>query len=157
MKAGMVLLEPLLAASGVEPVGRVVLGTVKGDVHDIGKNLVSVMLTGAGFEVIDLGVNVSIQKFIDAINEHRPHILGMSALLTTTMAAMATNLETMREEGLTDLVKVIVGGAPVNPRFAKEIGADGYGRTAGDAVDIALKLVKPETKAGESDTRSLIK
>ena len=157
MKAGMALLEPLLAASGVKPVGKVVLGTVRGDVHDIGKNLVSVMLMGAGFEVIDLGVNVPLQNFLDAISDHNPQIVGMSALLTTTMAGMKTNIQAMREAGWLENVKVIVGGAPVTPRFAEEIGADGYGRTAGDAVDIALRLMKQEMHSGETARRRLVK
>jgi 5-methyltetrahydrofolate--homocysteine methyltransferase len=142
MKAGMTELEPLLAECGIEPVGRFVIGTVKGDVHDIGKNLVSILLGGAGFDVIDLGVNVPIQSFIEAIRIHRPQIIGMSALLTTTMVQMRTNMEALRKEGLLNEVKVMVGGAPVTARFAEEIGAHGYGRTAGDAVDIALQLVK---------------
>lgn len=142
MKAGMTQLEPLLAECGIEPVGRFVIGTVKGDVHDIGKNLVSILLAGAGFDVIDLGVNVPVQKFIDALRTHRPQIIGMSALLTTTMVQMKTNMEAFRKEGLLNEVKVMVGGAPVTGHFAEQIGAHGYGRTAADAVDIALQLVK---------------
>jgi 5-methyltetrahydrofolate--homocysteine methyltransferase len=142
MKAGMTELEPLLAECGIEPVGRFVIGTVKGDVHDIGKNLVSILLAGAGFDVIDLGVNVPVQKFIGAIRTHRPQIVGMSALLTTTMVQMKTNMEALRKEGLLNDVKVMIGGAPVTEHFAEQIGAHGYGRTAADAVDIALQLVK---------------
>lgn len=142
MKAGMTEVEPFLAACGIEPVGRFVIGTVKGDVHDIGKNLVSILLSGAGFDVIDLGVNVPIQKFIEAIRIHRPHIIGMSALLTTTMVQMKTTVDALGKEGLLSGVKVMVGGAPVTARFAEEIGADGYGRTAADAVDMALRLLK---------------
>jgi 5-methyltetrahydrofolate--homocysteine methyltransferase len=142
MKAGMTELEPLLAADGIEPVGRLVIGTVRGDVHDIGKNLVAMMLEGAGFQVIDLGVNVPLQKFIESIQIHRPHILGMSALLTTTMGQMKSNIDALRGEGLLSAVKVMVGGAPVTSHFAEEIGADGYGKTAADAVDVALRLVR---------------
>lgn len=142
MKAGMAELEPLLAACGIEPVGRFVIGTVKGDVHDIGKNLVSIMLIGAGFEVVDLGVNVPAEKFVEAVRTHKPHILGMSALLTTTMVQMKINMEALRAEGLLSDVKMIVGGAPVTARFAEEIGADGYGKTAAHAVDVALGLLK---------------
>lgn len=141
MKAGMAELEPLLAACGIKPVSKIVIGTVKGDVHDIGKNLVSMMLIGAGFEVIDLGVNVPVQKLIEAVKEHKPHIIGMSALLTTTMVQMKTNMEALRKEGLLMEARVMVGGAPVTARFAEEIGADGYGKTAADAVDLALRLV----------------
>jgi 5-methyltetrahydrofolate--homocysteine methyltransferase len=144
MKAGMAELEPLLAACGIEPVGRIVIGSVKGDVHDIGKNLVSMMLIGAGFEVIDVGVNVSVQKFTEAIRAHNPQIIGMSALLTTTMVQMRANLEAWRREGLLCEAKVIVGGAPVTARFAEEIGADGYAKTAADAVDLAVGLIRQQ-------------
>ena len=142
MKAGMAHLEPLLAACGIKPLGKFLIGTVKGDVHDIGKNLVSIMLRGAGFEVVDLGVSVNVRNFIDAIEEHRPDIVGMSALLTTTMMQMEKNIEAFREAGVYDRIKVMVGGAPVSARFAREIGADAYGCNATDALEKARELMK---------------
>lgn len=139
MKAGMALLKPILAATGVQPIGRVVLGTVKGDQHDIGKNLVGMMLEGAGFEVIDLGVDAPAEKFVDAAREKRADIVGMSALLTTTMPHMKTIIEALRSGGLT--VKTMVGGAPVTQRFADEIKADAYGKDGAVAVEKAKGLL----------------
>jgi corrinoid protein of di/trimethylamine methyltransferase len=141
MKAGMELLRPLLASRGTEPVGRVVIGTVKGDLHDIGKNLVAALLEGGGFEVHDLGVNVPPEKFIDAVKLYDAQILGMSALLTTTMLSMKGPIAALETAGLRDTVKVIVGGAPITSDFAREIGADGYGANAVEAVAIAKELV----------------
>ncbi len=141
MKAAMEPLRPLLAASGAKPTGVVVIGTVKGDLHDIGKNLVISMLEGAGFKVIDLGSDVSPQKFVVAIREHQPQILCLSALLTVTMTAMKTTIDAVKEAGLRRDVKILVGGAPLSERYAAEIGADGYGATAGDAVALARRQV----------------
>lgn len=142
MKAGMRHLEPILKASGVEPFGKCVIGTVQGDIHDIGKNLVNIMLTGAGFEVIDLGINVSGNKFAEAIQRHRPNIVAMSALLTTTMIQMKSNIQAFRAAGLLNGVSVLVGGAPVTRVFAEEIGANGYARDASEAVEQARVLLK---------------
>lgn len=139
MKAGLAHLEPIFSASGIEPVGTFVIGTVRGDIHDIGKNLVGVMLRGAGFRVIDLGVNVPAQGFLDAVHEHHPAIVGMSALLTTTMPQMKVNVDAIRAAGLD--VKVMVGGAPVTPEYAAEIGADAHGANASEAAERALALV----------------
>ena len=141
MKAGMKILEPLLTKAGIEPIGKVVIGTVKGDLHDIGKNLVAMMLEGAGFEVIDAGVDVSAQKFVDLIRENNANILGLSALLTTTMVEMKNVIDTFEENGLRDSVKIIVGGAPVNADYAKEIGADGYSHDAASTADLAKELI----------------
>ena len=148
MKAGMEILRPLLAETGAEPVGKVVIGTVKGDIHDIGKNLVGMMLEGAGFEVIDLGINTDADKFINAIKEHQPDIIGMSALLTTTMPYMKVVIEALKDEGLRDAVYVMVGGAPVTETFAAQVGADAYGRDAAVAVDLAKAYMA--SKRGES-------
>jgi len=137
--AGLALLEPLLAAAGVQPVGIVVIGTVRGDLHDIGKNLVGMMLKGAGFRVIDLGVNVSAEKFIAAVNENRANILAMSALLTTTVVNMKEVIDLLKTKGVS--AKVLIGGAPVTESFARQIGADGYSRNASIAVETAKKLV----------------
>jgi 5-methyltetrahydrofolate--homocysteine methyltransferase len=134
------LVRPLLAETGAEPAGRVVLGTVEGDLHDIGKNLVATMLEGGGFEVIDLGVNVPARKFVSAVADKQPSILGLSALLTTTMPAMRVTLEALRAAGLRDRVKVMVGGAPVTPEFAEAIGADGYRPNAASVVELAREL-----------------
>jgi len=141
MKACMTLIHPLLAERGNEPVGRVVIGTVKGDLHDIGKNLVGAMLEGGGFEVYDLGVNVSPEKFIEKVRSTDAEIVGMSALLTTTMPSMKKTIQAFDEAGLRDSVKMMVGGAPVSQKFADEIGADGYGANAPLAVQLAKKLV----------------
>jgi methylmalonyl-CoA mutase cobalamin-binding domain/chain len=141
MKAGMEILRPILADTGVEPIGKMVIGTVKGDIHDIGKNLVGMMMEGAGFEVINLGINVDVDKFMAAITEHKPDIVGMSALLTTTMPYMKVVIDTLKEKGIRDDYIVMVGGAPLNEEFAKAIGATAYCRDAGTAVEVAKKLV----------------
>ena len=140
MHAGMSVLRPLLAESDVVSVGRYVIGTVKGDLHDIGKNLVKMMLEGAGFETIDLGTDVGPEGFVDAVREHRPSLVGMSALLTTTMVQMKATIEALEEAGLRESVKIMVGGAPVTDAFAKEIGADAYAADAASAVDVARSL-----------------
>ena len=137
MKGGMEILRPLLAETGVEPIGKMVIGTVKGDIHDIGKNLVGMMMEGAGFEVIDLGINNPVEKYLAAMEEHKPDILGMSALLTTTMPYMKVVIDTMKEKGMRDDYVVLVGGAPLNEDFAKAIGADAYCRDAAVAVETA--------------------
>jgi methylmalonyl-CoA mutase cobalamin-binding domain/chain len=142
MKAGMVILRPLLAETGVAAVGKVVIGTVKGDIHDIGKNLVAMMLEGAGFEVFDLGINTDADEFLGALEEHQPDILGMSALLTTTMPYMKVVIDTLREKGLRDNYIVLVGGAPLNEEFSEAIGADGYCRDAAVAAETAKELVQ---------------
>ncbi len=141
MKAGMEILRPLLAETGAEPIGKVVIGTVKGDIHDIGKNLVSMMLEGAGFEVINLGINNPVEKYLAALEEHQPDILGMSALLTTTMPYMKVVIDTLKQKGLRDKYIVMVGGAPLNDEFAKAIGADAYCRDAAIAVETAKTLI----------------
>ncbi len=141
MKAGMEILRPLLAETGAEPIGKVVIGTVKGDIHDIGKNLVAMMLEGAGFEVIDLGINTDADKFLAALEEHQPDILGMSALLTTTMPYMKVVIDTLKEQGLRDRYIVMVGGAPLNEEFGMAIGADAYCRDAAVAAESAKSLV----------------
>jgi len=141
MKAGMAHLEPVLAASGIEPVGTFVIGTVKGDIHDIGKNLVAMMLRGAGFRVVDLGVNVPKERFLAAVDEHRPELVGMSALLTTTMGQMRVNIEAFRQAGLLEQCRVMVGGAAVSEDFAAAVGAHGYGKDAPSAVTRALELL----------------
>jgi len=140
MHAGQELLRPLLAEAGADLGGKIVLGTVQGDLHDIGKNLVGMMCEGAGFEVIDLGFNLEPEKFIEAIKTHQPSIVGMSALLTTTMRAMGHTIKAMEEAGLRDKIKVMVGGAPVDAEFAKRIGADGYGHNAASGAETAKKL-----------------
>ncbi len=141
MHAGMDILKPLFVKQGVKKIGKIVIGTVSGDLHDIGKNLVAVMMEGAGFEVIDLGVDISPEKFVDAVRKEKPTFLGMSALLTTTMLSMLKVINALKEAGLRDKVKVITGGAPVSREFAKEIGADGYADDARGAVEIARKLM----------------
>ena len=141
MKAGMAILKPILSATGAKPVGKMVIGTVKGDIHDIGKNLVGMMMEGAGFEVIDLGINVEADTYIDAMEEHEANILGMSALLTTTMPYMKVVIDTMKEKGIRDDYIVLVGGAPLNEEFGEAIGADAYCRDAATAVETAKELV----------------
>ena len=141
MKVGMAILRPLLAETGAEPIGKVVIGTVKGDIHDIGKNLVGMMLEGAGFEVIDLGINTDVEEFIGALDEHKPDILGMSALLTTTMPYMKVVIETLEEKSLREEYLVIVGGAPLYEAFGDAIGADAYCRDAAVAADTAQRLI----------------
>lgn len=141
MKAGVDILRPLLAAGGAQPVGRVAIGTVRGDLHDIGKNLVATMLEGGGFEIIDVGVDVSPEKFVDVIKQQRVDIIALSALLTTTLPAMKLTIDRLKEAGLRDQVKVIIGGAPVTQDYADEIGADGYSDNAGAAVNLARSLI----------------
>ncbi len=141
MKAGMNILRPLLVETGAPKIGKVVIGTVKGDIHDIGKNLVAMMLEGAGFEVINLGINTDVDKFLAAIDEHKPDILGMSALLTTTMTYMKVVIETLKQKGIRDQLIVLVGGAPLNEEFGAAIGADAYCRDAAIAVETAKRLV----------------
>jgi corrinoid protein of di/trimethylamine methyltransferase len=141
MKAAMEVLRPLLVETGVPRIGTAVIGTVKGDIHDIGKNLVAMMWEGAGFEVINLGTNVDADKFINALREHNASLLGMSALLTTTMPYMGTVMDRLREEGMRDHVKVLVGGAPLNEAFAEDIGADAYCKDAAEAVNAARAFV----------------
>ena len=141
MKAGMALLKPLLSASGIPTAGKMVIGTVKGDIHDIGKNLVCMMMEGAGFEVIDLGINTPVEDFLAALEEHKPEILGMSALLTTTMPYMKVVIDTLKEQGIRDDYIVLVGGAPLNQEFGEAIGANAYCRDAAVAADTAKQLV----------------
>jgi corrinoid protein of di/trimethylamine methyltransferase len=141
MKSALELLRPLLAASGAQPVGRVVIGTVKGDLHDIGKNLVASMLEGSGFDVHDLGTDVAPEKFIQAVQEHLPHVVCLSALLTVTMPAMKATISALEGAGLRGKVKVLVGGAPVTQQYAQQIGADGYGENANTAVTLARRMI----------------
>jgi len=141
MKAGMAILRPLLAEAGEEMIGTIVIGTVKGDLHDIGKNLVAMMCEGAGFEVINIGFDKGPDVFIEAIKEHQPQIMGMSAMLTTTMRSMGHTIRAIAEAGLRDRVKIMVGGAPVDAEFADRIGADGYGSNAPAATDLAKEFV----------------
>ncbi|HID10624.1 MAG TPA: cobalamin-binding protein [Candidatus Latescibacteria bacterium] len=141
MKAGMTLLRPLLVETGVKPVAKFIIGTVKGDLHDIGKNLVAMMMEGAGFQVIDLGIDVAPEKFVESIQNESPDLVGMSALLTTTMLSMKTTIEALEKAGVRDKVKVIIGGAPVTQDYADEIGADGYAPDAASAVDKAKELI----------------
>jgi methanogenic corrinoid protein MtbC1 len=141
MKAGMAILRPLLAETGAQPIGKVVIGTVKGDIHDIGKNLVGMMLEGAGFEVFDLGINTDVEQFLAALDEHKPDILGMSALLTTTMPYMKVVIDTLIEKSLREEYMIIVGGAPLNEEFSEAIGADAYCRDAAVASETAERLV----------------
>ena len=142
MKAGMAILRPLLVETGAPKMGKMVLGTVKGDIHDIGKNLVAMMMEGAGFEVVDLGINNAVEKYMAAIDEHAPDILGMSALLTTTMPYMKVVIDTLKERQLRDKYIVLVGGAPLNEEFGKAIGADAYCRDAAVAVETAKDYMK---------------
>ena len=141
MKAGMAHIEPILSASGIEPVGTVIMGTVKGDLHDIGKNLCIMMLRGAGFIVHDLGVDTSPDEFVDAVMDYEADVLGMSALLTTTMPNMGKTIDTFEENGLRDVVKIMVGGAPLTQEFADDFGADGYGKDAIECVDLAKSFL----------------
>ena len=152
MKAGMAILRPLLAETGAEPIGKIVIGTVKGDIHDIGKNLVGMMMEGAGFEVIDLGINNPVENYLDALEEHKPEILGMSALLTTTMPYMKVVVDTMKEKGIRDDYIVMVGGAPLNEEFADAVGADAYCRDAAVTVEMAKELIaRRHNQLGSSD------
>ena len=141
MQNGLSVLKPYLAEAGAKPTGKVVIGTVKGDLHDIGKNLVAMMLEGAGFEIVDLGTDVSPEKFVKAVLEQKPQLVGMSALLTTTMPSMGTTVKALVEAGVREQVKVMIGGAPVTDAFAKQIGADGYAPDASSAVRLAKSLV----------------
>jgi methylmalonyl-CoA mutase cobalamin-binding domain/chain len=141
MKGALELLRPLLAASGAQPLGRVVIGTVKGDLHDIGKNLVVSMLEGSGFDVHDLGTDVAPEKFIQAVQEHQAHVVCLSALLTVTLPAMKTTITALEGAGLRGKVKILVGGAPVTAQYAQQIGADGYGENANTAVALARKMI----------------
>ena len=141
MKAGLAILRPQLVAEDVEPKGRVALGTVKGDLHDIGKNLVAIMIEGAGFEVVDLGVDVSPDVFVKAAQDDKVQVIGLSALLTTTMPSMKSTIAALNEAGVRDKVKVIVGGAPLTQKYADEIGADGYGRDAAAAANLVKSLL----------------
>ena len=147
MKAGMGILRPLLAETGAQPIGKMVIGTVKGDIHDIGKNLVAMMMEGAGFEVIDLGINIPVETYLAALEEHQPDILGMSALLTTTMPYMKVVIDTMKEQGIRDDYIVLVGGAPLNQEFGDAVGADGYCRDAAITVDMAKAMIAEKRAA----------
>ncbi|MDH3379295.1 MAG: corrinoid protein [Gammaproteobacteria bacterium] len=141
MKGGMAILRPLLAETGAPPIGKMVIGTVKGDIHDIGKNLVAMMMEGAGFEVINIGINNPVENYLEAMEQHEPELLGMSALLTTTMPYMKVVIDTMLEQGIRDDFIVLVGGAPLNEEFSKAIGADAYCRDASVAVETAQTLI----------------
>ena len=141
MKAGMKILKPKLAETGVKPIAKIVIGTIKGDLHDIGKNLVGMMLEGAGFEVIDLGVDVTAEKFIAAAKENQAQVIGMSALLTTTMVNMSSTVELMKKEGLNDSIKIIIGGAPVTQSYADEIGANGFAQDAASAAELLKNIL----------------
>jgi 5-methyltetrahydrofolate--homocysteine methyltransferase len=141
MKGGMAILRPLLAETGAKPVGTMVIGTVKGDIHDIGKNLVGMMLEGAGFEVHDIGINNAVEDYLAALEEHKPDILGMSALLTTTMPYMKVVIDTLTEKGLRDDYIVLVGGAPLNEEFGQAVGADAYCRDAAEAATTAVRMM----------------
>jgi methylmalonyl-CoA mutase cobalamin-binding domain/chain len=142
MKAGMAILRPLLAETGAPKIGKMVIGTVKGDIHDIGKNLVAMMMEGAGFEVINIGINNPVENYLNAMEEHKPDIVGMSALLTTTMPYMKVVIDTMKQKGIRDDYIVLVGGAPLNEEFGKAVGADAYCRDAAIAVETAKDLIK---------------
>jgi 5-methyltetrahydrofolate--homocysteine methyltransferase len=147
MKGGMAILRPLLAETGAESIGKIVIGTVKGDIHDIGKNLVGMMLEGAGFEVIDIGINNPVENYLAALEEHKPDILGMSALLTTTMPYMKVVIDTLKEQGLRENFIVLVGGAPLNEEFSDAVGADAYCRAAAVAVETAKQLIQERRAA----------
>jgi len=148
MKGGMEILRPLLAETGARQIGKMVIGTVKGDIHDIGKNLVSMMMEGAGFEVIDIGINNPVESYLEALEEHKPDILGMSALLTTTMPYMKVVIDALAEQGIRNDYIVLVGGAPLNEEFSEAIGADAYCRDAAVAVETAKELVQARQAAG---------
>jgi 5-methyltetrahydrofolate--homocysteine methyltransferase len=141
MKSGMELIRPLLVASGAQPVGRVAIGTVKGDLHDIGKNLVAAMLEGGGFEIIDLGVNVTPEQFVNAVKEKNANVVALSALLTTTMPSMKTTIDALQQAGVRQQVKVLIGGAPITQKYANDIGADGYSDNAAEAVSLAKRCL----------------
>ena len=150
MKAGMTILRPLLAETGAPRMGKVVIGTVKGDIHDIGKNLVSMMMEGAGYEVIDIGINNPVENYLAALEEHKPDILGMSALLTTTMPYMKVVIDAMKEKGIRDDYIVLVGGAPLNEAFAESVGADAYCRDAAVAVETAKKMIAERDRSNSA-------
>ena len=150
MKAGMAILRPLLAETGAPKIGKMVIGTVKGDIHDIGKNLVAMMMEGAGFEVINLGINNAVENFLAAIDEHQPDIIGMSALLTTTMPYMKVVIDTLKEKGIRNDFVVLVGGAPLNEAFANAIGADAYCRDAAVAVETAKQFMARRQGSAQS-------
>jgi 5-methyltetrahydrofolate--homocysteine methyltransferase len=147
MKGGMELLRPLLAETGVKPIGKMVIGTVKGDIHDIGKNLVAMMMEGAGFEVVDIGINNDVDAYLAALEEHRPDILGMSALLTTTMPYMKVVIDEMVKQGIRDDYIVLVGGAPLNEEFGRAVGADGYCRDAAQAAEMGPQMIRERREA----------
>jgi len=147
MKAAMVLLRPLLTLTGAKPLGLAVMGTVRGDLHDIGKNIVGMMWEGAGMQIIELGVDVSAEKFVKAVREHKPQVVGLSAMLTTTMLNMKVTIDALKAAGLRDSIKVLVGGAPVSKKFAAEIGADGWGENASHAVELVKQMLKAESEA----------
>ena len=147
MKGGMAILRPLLAETGVKPIGKMVIGTVKGDIHDIGKNLVGMMMEGAGFEVIDIGINNAVEDYFAALEEHKPDILGMSALLTTTMPYMKVVIDEMIATGIREDYIVLVGGAPLNEEFGAAVGADAYCRDAAQAAETAPRLIKERREA----------
>jgi 5-methyltetrahydrofolate--homocysteine methyltransferase len=147
MKGGMAILRPLLAETGAKPIGTMVIGTVKGDIHDIGKNLVAMMLEGAGFDVHDIGINNSVEDYLAALEEHKPDILGMSALLTTTMPYMKVVIDALKDQGLRDKYIVLVGGAPLNEEFGEAVGADAYCRDAAEAATTAVSLVQARSSA----------
>ena len=147
MKGGMELLRPLLAETGVKPIGKMVIGTVKGDIHDIGKNLVAMMMEGAGFEVVDIGINNDVDAYFAALEEHKPDILGMSALLTTTMPYMKVVIDEMVKQGIRDDYLVLVGGAPLNEEFGQAVGADGYCRDAAQAAEMGPQRLKERREA----------
>ena len=150
MKGGMAVLRPLLAESGAESAGTMVIGTVKGDIHDIGKNLVAMMMEGAGLEVIDIGINNSVEEYFAALEKHKPDILGMSALLTTTMPYMKVVIDAMVEQGLRDKYIVLVGGAPLNEEFGEAVGADAYCRDAADAAETAVRMISERRAAASA-------
>jgi methanogenic corrinoid protein MtbC1 len=152
MKAGMEILRPLLAETGAEPIGKMVIGTVKGDIHDIGKNLVAMMLEGAGFEVVDIGINCDVDAYLEALAEHQPDVLGMSALLTTTMPYMKVVIDTLVERDLRDRYLVLCGGAPLNEEFGEAIGADAYCRDAAVAAETAKSLVAARRSTRQAGT-----
>ncbi|MDG1988184.1 MAG: B12-binding domain-containing protein [Halieaceae bacterium] len=157
MKGGMAILRPLLAETGAKPVGKMVIGTVKGDIHDIGKNLVGMMLEGTGFEVVDLGINNAVEDYLSALEEHEPDILGMSALLTTTMPYMKVVIDALVDKGLREKYIVMVGGAPLNEEFGEAIGADAYCRDAAEASSTAVRLVNERRIAVRSNKSNATK
>ncbi len=156
MKGGMAILRPLLAESNAPPMGKMVIGTVKGDIHDIGKNLVAMMMEGAGFEVIDIGINIPAEDYLAALEEHQPDILGMSALLTTTMPYMKVVIDTLQEKGVRSDYVVLVGGAPLNEAFAESVGADAYCRDAATTVEIAKEFMARRQGSAESRIREKV-